>query len=246
MRNVLKNKWMIKLNNSKKSELKENGDLTKDISSEIIISNILKKLDMFDLGFLLIYSTMGGLEIFDASQYICSHNDSRGESTCCCFFHCIENFENESSNDKKYKTTQIIKKKYSVEFISYICEITSYRFKYNSIFSNNKIKNHPWLVSLTEKHSQASEMNLNLEELLKVSNIMSKKISFIKLEKLCDSISQILPLCRSKYHLNKNATDSPGNSVELCLTSSVVEDISFNLGIEKEVLLEKIKPLYQL
>ena len=90
MRNVLKNKWMIKLNNSKKSELKENGDLTNDISSEIIISNILKKLDMFDLGFLLIYCTMGGLEIFDASQHICSHNDSRGESTCCCFFHCIE------------------------------------------------------------------------------------------------------------------------------------------------------------
>jgi hypothetical protein len=187
MRNILKNKWAFRI--SRKSS--HNVSIDYELSDDTNYSKIKKKLEMFDLGLVLFYSVIGGNEIIDFSQYMCSHHDNKQNLACCCFYHCLEKSENEKL-EYKIKLTNLITKSYSSELVSFLCELTSYSLNTN-VLTKNKIKNHKWLMNSETKDK---EVLLNLEELLKVSNLMSNKPSFIKLEKLCENISIVLPSCK--------------------------------------------------
>ncbi len=69
--------------------------------SNFNFNRVAKKLENFDLGYMLIQCAIGGFEVLDTSEYICSHNGIE----CCCLYHCIEreSDENSNSNNKEEK-----------------------------------------------------------------------------------------------------------------------------------------------
>lgn len=236
MRYILKNKWTLEI--SRKSSINVSIDYNDyNAPDDMLMNNakIKKKLEMFDLGLILFYSATGGNGIIDFSQYLCSHQETK-QNKCCCFYHCLEKHENEKLKFK-INSTYMVSKTYSPEFLSFLCMLTSYSLNPN-IVTGDKIKNHSWLIN-SNSDSKEREILLNLEELLKVSNITSKKLSFITLEKLCENISLILQSCKDSFlQLNKNSSNT------IKFSRLVLDELSNNLNIDKESLLEKIKSVY--
>ena len=216
------------------------GSVMSSTESVLNLSKVLRKLEMFDFGYLLIKCALGGIEINDLSQYTCEHLDKENV-LCCCFYHCIEKYEIEN-NSKKIKIVNLINNKlFSQDFINFLCDLTSYHFDIDYI---NKIKNHNWLNTSYKNEN----ILINITELLKVSNTINKisdsgtlkySISNLKIEKLIENISLILPAYKNYYK-----QIDPIQFMKIFNSISDLEELSNGLNLDKEVIIQKIKPIY--
>lgn len=177
---------------------------------------------MFDLGYLVLNCALGVVELEDLSQYQCTHFNK--ENKCCCFYHCLI-----KSETNGIKIANLIKN-YSDQFVNFICLLTSYSFE-----ELPKTKNHPWLNNTEYKQE---EIIINLLELLKASYICNnfRKLSTIKIDRLADNISLLLPTFKDFYKTKENIFNQ--------ISESNLNELSNDLTIDKENLINKLKPIY--
>jgi hypothetical protein len=174
---------------------------------------------MFDLGYLIFNCAIGAIELEDLSLYSCTHKDK-----CCCFYHCL--IKSESNG---IMIANLIKN-YSEEFIKFICCLTSYSFE-----DLYKIKNHPWLSNLEAKQDY---ITINLIELLQASYVCNnfRKQSIIKIDRLADNISLLLPTFKDFDKMKDNVFSQ--------ISETSLNELSIDLTVDKEILISKLKPLY--
>lgn len=237
MRNLLKNEWIKEYSNGKIiNELKMSFT-----QSELKLLKIFKRLDIFDLGFMLLNCALGGLEFEDLQTYQCEHIDKNNENifTCCCLFHCINKYES-SLPDKKLKLTNIINTtNYSEEFISFLCYTTSYKFDKN--FTFHKIKNHDWFKTDSEKIliSMDEVLKLSKDYYLKNDYLINKNNANRRFEKFCESLINVLSLS-DNYFKYMNIT----NSDAIFSNHYNIDELSSELGVTKDNLMNKLKSIY--
>ena len=131
------------------------------------------KLDLYDLGQLLIYSVMGGSDLIDISNYECYHTRS---DNCCCLIHCYLKYEAEKMKNSKLKMSEILKKYgLSFNFINFVCCITNFKMAKNFCMEN--LKEHLWLSEIKNFNQQKNKENYSKSLRDKDINSNNKYIS---------------------------------------------------------------------
>lgn len=202
-------------------------------SYNIQIFKVHKQLDMLDLGVLLMQAAIGGISIIDYNSYECNHNQ------CCCLYHCIELHESTIKN--KFKLTNFINKnKFSQNFIDFLCLVTSFNFCKS--FSISKIRQSKWI---TEKGKH--QLEIGFDELMKLSkdfnhkpNLLGQETPMRRFDKLCETISLMLSGCDGYFRHN----DISSSNTIFTYNNTDIEELSKETGIEKEIVVNKIKPLF--
>jgi len=227
IRSELKKKWIKVLLNH------DEGNTSPCNITNFKLFNTLKKLEIFDIGFILIQCAIGNLELIDFNEYLCKHNNE-----CCCFYHCIEKEEN---NRKKLMLSRLIVNLFSEKFINFICYITSYNL--NSSYSIDNIKNHEWILAKDTPNEK-----VNLQEILLISRdfyFHKDQHFFLKnelgyLDKLFDNIQLILPKCHLFF---KNYNISNTNDF-LSFYQDNFTYLSKYFSVDRDALVGKIKVVY--
>ena len=222
----VKSNWMYKINSKNNNK--------SIIDNEIVLFKVMKRLDIFDLGFMIINCAIGNLDLIDFNKYVCDHDINK----CCCLYHCIEKTE----SNKRIKITNIINEKiFSKHFINFICCTTSYSYKKNS---PNKIKNHEWFINNQDK------ILLNINELLTLSkefqikkNVHLQKNLMQKFDSICESLKLVLSFC-DYYFQHQRVTNS--NFIFNEDNEKNLQLLSEELGIDRETLISHIKPIFDI
>jgi hypothetical protein len=235
---MLKSIWLKKLNkNAINISLGGGGGNINDADYEIY-QKVAKRVDIFDLGLLLINCAVGGiLDTFDFTTFTCEH-----DMKCCCLYHCIETFEN--NKGMKHGLTSLISKnqRYSKEFITFLCLTTTY--SYNKRISYKQLKNNDWLLSASN-----DKVYLNLNELLGISKAYHSRKDPLGINKqhnkrfqsLCDNLSLVLSCCDNYFkHYGIKSSDFIFNESN---EKNLIE-LSNEMGVDKETLAQKIKPIF--
>lgn len=221
-------------------DIKMRKKLIEEFSKENQILKVMKRLDYFDLGYMLIHCLLGDFYILDFVNYICKH----GNNDCCCYLHCIIKSQNESKS--KIKLENLINEQlYTKNLIDFICLCTSYKF--DKSFALNLIKKHKWLI---EDSHDNNKVNISLHELLKLSKDYNFKNEYLilnnihnnstrRLEKLIENISVILPYTQEYYNQNNIR-----NFDQILNSQCDIEELSFELGVDKDTLISKLKIIY--
>lgn len=221
------------------------------------------KLDIYDLGQLLLYSVLGGYELIDLSSYECLH--SRPEN-CCCLMHCYFKYETENKKHFKLKLSEMFKKfGLSFNFENFICTLTSYKFDKN--LSIEILKEHFWLSEIKNKKYQKNKnlkerednSNVNFQqyisknliieskEVFKLSNEINSKGSVInnghvlskKYEKFFENFNNILPKSINYFkHYNYN------NFLQILNKNEHLDYIAKEMNLDKDYMLNRFKTLF--
>jgi hypothetical protein len=228
IRNALRTNWLKKQNaNLVNVSLGGLGD-----EDRLILQKVLRRLDIFDLGVLLIHCTVGNIiDCIDFSTYICEH-----DFKCCCLYHCLMAYEHKN----KFKLTDMLSKRYSREFTAFLCHTTTYH--YDKQISFKRLKNHDWMLSNPNDY-----VYLNLQELLTISRSFFTRSDYLKANKrldyLAESITNILSCCDSYFqHYGIEDTHLMFNEAN---EKNIIE-LSNEMGVEKDILVARLKPLYDL
>jgi hypothetical protein len=267
MKNKLKTKWHQQFSlplinyQQQQNDHKENKSMN-DVEKNYL--RIMKKLDIFDLGYMIMHLCLANFhELLNLNNYTCEHdndnimieNEGKKESSCCCFYHCVERSE-ENAKSKIKMTSFINKNIFSESFVEFLCITTSY--KLDKTFSFNKIKNQPWIhsvklgsnkkvLSVTNTINKSGVM-ITFEEFLilskaqnlKKENMSINNNSLKRFERICDNLSLILTNCEHffKYLEIKN--------LDLLFDrySQELSDLSLELGVGHDVLINKLKDIY--
>jgi len=205
---------------------------------------LTKKFDYFDIGFILIYTAIGGMEIINFTEFTCTH-DSEGEGNgidspknnsvlnpsqcCCCLYHCIE--KTEKKLDTKLKITNFINnKRFSQEFIDFICLCTSYDLlERNVTFS--KLKNHSWLNMKNDCVPNIFEFN----DLYATYSNNKKNLYEKNVDNLIDVIARTCPSTSSTYYKDNNFHDA-----SYILSKENKDDDAFNYNKKRERLINPL------
>jgi len=202
---------------------------------------LTKKFDFFDIGYILIYSALGGMEIIKFSEYVCTHEsndqkDSSFQSGCCCLYHCVEKTE-KKLNTKLKLTNFINNTRFTQEFIDFICLCTSFDLlERNVTFS--KLKNHTWLnmkEDIVPNIFEFSDLYVTYPN--KKKNLYEKNV-----DNLIDVISRTFP-ASSSYFQDNNFQNS---SAILNKENKDLVELSIDIGVDVDTLINKLKPLFDL
>jgi hypothetical protein len=181
MKNKLKFRW-----------LNEIEDIEKDLKNANYNSNannkIIKKIEIFELGFLIFNLCL--MNVFEdfLMNYVCPHEKNKKEKFCCCLYHCIEKYEMIHKKDSKIKITNFVNNsRYTEYFLNFLCLTMSYKNDLN--FSYKKVKDHIWLkkkdkINMTDNSKTKNSILLELQEILKVSQDIKIKKEFTKFERI--------------------------------------------------------------
>jgi hypothetical protein len=284
--NVLfNNKGTLRLANNFKKILSENDEYQRKYLSNlskkeknntqkfnnILMKNILVKerqklqnnnnnnnkiFDQFDLGFLVLQSAIGNIDIIDFSEFQCEHKTAENKRDCCCLFHCVQKFE--ESLKTKYKITSFINlKNFSEEFIHFLCVTTSYE---NHQYPFAKLKFHPFIKNIGEnkkinstviqfknKNKISEKYLISLKELLVISSEPSGKFEYInnakpnsKFDKFSESISMVMPNCEN-YFKEMKIRDFD----QLFNKNSDLKDLLQELEVDQESLQTRLRPIFE-
>jgi len=226
------------------------------------------KLDLYDLGQLLIYCIIGGFDLINLTDYECLHTRSEN---CCCLLHCYFKYETESKKNFKLKLKEIFKKfNFSHHLENFICSLTNFKLDKNINIEN--IKEHLWLSDIKninsfnimkkvdteagnnkeneKKKSLTNYINKNIlvdfEELFKLACEINSKGSIVnnnnlvkKFEKFFDSFNITLPKAINYIkHYNMK------NYSQIINKSINLEYISKEINIDKDYLNNKLKTIF--
>jgi hypothetical protein len=224
------------------------------------------KLDLYDLGLLLIYCLLGGFDLFNFSDYECKHIRS---DNCCCLLHCYYKFESNSKN--KVKLFDYFKKfNFSFSMENFICSLTNYKLDKN--LSIDFIKEHLWLSDVKSKYSSninkiqdfennkinniariknktsdyiSKSLLIDLEELIILANDITNKGFVVnnnnivkKYDKFFDSVEKVIPnsINYFKHYNIRNYSQINNKNTNL-------DYICKELNIDKEYLNNKLKSI---
>jgi hypothetical protein len=229
IRNILKANW-LKQQNTNLINISLGGLGDED---KYVLQKILKRLDIFDLGVLLMNLAVGNLiEHINWSTYNCEH-----EYKCCCLYHCIQLFE----KNNKFKLTNLIsEQRFSQEFIDFLCYITG--FSYSKKVSFKSLRNHHWLLTAAKDNVLVS-----LQELLSISRDYFNRKDYLhnktnkRFQSFCESITLVLTCCDNyNKHFGINSSEHIFNEAN----EKNLLELSYEMGVDKDTLVTKLKPLY--
>lgn len=228
MRTNLKNEW---------TRLQQMNQATKFI-------RIYKKLDAFDLGFLLINLALGEFEVSDLQGHHCTHicEDLRTvKYTCCCLYHCVvkqEEFKHSKLKLKNFLNESL----FSHELIEFICFCTSYSLTANPFYQSiNKFK----FLSSAYRDEKNS---VSLEEMLLLSKEKIRKEDYLvinspaRLETVIENLGLILPHCESYFKVNGMSSSEQIFTEQLL--GEDLSDLAGDFKIDKGTLINKLKSLF--
>jgi serine/threonine protein kinase len=227
MRSVLKEQWITNI-------LQKNNKITE--------TKINQKLNIFDIGCIIIQCAVGSSDFYNFAEYQCTCIQLNKNEKCCCLYHCIIKYEQQQTNIIKL-VDLINNSLFSQEFINFICEATSYDYKQD--FSIKNLKSHLWIMGNNENTS--NKVKVFLEEYIALSKdynfqneyIISNDNSMCRFDKFCENISIILSDWTSYYeHYNIRHLNEIFNS------TNDLNELSREFGIEKDIIINKLKPLY--
>jgi len=254
----------IQNNNSAGFKMNSSGEIQYINAS---LANI--KLDLYDLGQLLIYSILGGFDIISFTHYECFHTRS---DNCCCLLHCYFKYEAQNKKENKFKLKDLFKKlNLSHNLESFICSLTSYKLERS--LSIEYLKEHLWLSDVNHINSNNNNRNkdkqnntnynenynsknnndyvnnyllVDFDELFKLANELNNKGSIInngqnskKFEKFFESYSIILPKS-TKYFKHYNIKSLS----QINNKNANIDYISKEINIDKNFLVGKLKAIF--
>ncbi|CDW74770.1 protein kinase domain containing protein [Stylonychia lemnae] len=179
----------------------------------------LKKLDLFDLGILLIIAATGGLDVISEE----SISGIQNLSNSCCILHAVQ------GQNKSSQSIQLIRKilnRLSTQAQDFICKCMQQRFSMNEIkkegkpakiMSTSDMLTHPWILTEHEgganaggmgnkkKVSQISQMNIDSNN--KNNNMTSSQRMRLTLKELLN-VSSDWKDVNKKNPTNGNQTAS--------------------------------------
>lgn len=224
------------------------------------------KLDLYDLGVLIIYCLLGGFDLFNFFDYECGHTRS---DNCCCLLHCYYKYESKSKN--KIKLSDYFKKfNFSFNLDNFICSLTNYKLEKNLCIDN--IKEHLWLSDIRSRYSnnlskihepESNSLNdkvkldnrfpnfisknllIDIGELLTLTNDIDNKGSLVnnnltvkKFEKFFETFENIIPNS-SNYFKHYNIM----NYSQILNKNKNLDIICKELNIDKEYLDNRLKTI---
>lgn len=193
----------------------------------------------------------GGLEMFDEESMKCKHGGAskkchksssnlksapEAKAVCCCIIHCKQNSTNKSMKLQEYFTT----KRYSREFISFLCQCLSFEAKVRP--SADKLLQHPWF-SWKQSKKECEQPSVALRELLSISQLWRQELpveyqgtSEKQLVRICEAMSVILPCCED-WNSGKQDMLKNGNK-------TAVKTLAMELGLDEGKVWDKIKETF--
>lgn len=118
----------------------------------------MKKLDLFDLGVMLIIAATGGLDVISEESLGTLYN----LSSSCCFLHAVQGAGAKSSNQAITVIRKILNR-LTTQAQDFICKCLQQRFSQNEIKKDGKpaklmttqdMMTHPWILTESGQHSQ--------------------------------------------------------------------------------------------
>ncbi len=208
---------------------------------------LTKKFDFFDIGYLLIYAALGGMDIINFTEYTCIHenneekdqkekNTLKYQAGCCCLFHCVEKYE-KCLKTKLKITNYINNKRFTQEFIDFLCLTTSYDLLERNV-DFSKLKNHSWL---NMKHDKVDNI-FSFTDLHKTYSNKKKNLYEKNVDNLIDVIARMFPNA-SSYYQDNNFKDS---SAILNKENKDLVELAEDIGVEFDVLVRKLKPVFDI
>lgn len=153
-------------------------------------------------------------------------NSEQSESLCC-LIHSEDyllNFLKEPSEKKKTLRIIDILKKYSIsnDLINFLCNCLQLNSNKRSTIQN--------LMNTSFIQNELEETKVSIKELIRLNRGLEPQILSIsekQLEKICDAITIVLPVCNKIPDLQN-----------LMGKNKVIENISFDLGLSYEKILK--------
>jgi len=168
--------------------------------------------DIFDIGYMLLISALGGIEIVDLEKmyneyqrYFDEKNQgefsfAKLEKAPCCLVHFIEDYEKfyaESYKQKKLTLRYYLGKRFTAEFKDFLCRCL--RFNREERPTARELRRHPFLSKSDTNNNRLKTPRLTLPEMLKINNTWGKNFqseySEQQIDRLCDALSVVLPFC---------------------------------------------------
>lgn len=230
--------------------------------------------DIYNFGFLLLLSAVGGLEFFESSdlveklkifleEYVKKGEEARHKH--CCIIHDEEiiasmkvNTEHKAfsnkgtlSADMGLKHISIINflqaNKISREFVDFLCACL--RFEPTQRASLRDLKAHPFITGTRELHGP----NVSLNELIKISTLWTKNFilppeyqvaSEKQLDRVCEALSVVLP--NSDRIGSNDAEMREYYKLEsMDSRSTVIQALAEDLGLPPEKVWKRIEGIFK-
>lgn len=222
------------------------------------------KVDIYDLGVLLLYCILGGFDLIDLSIYECKHTRS---DNCCCLLHCYFKYEKEHNKNYKIKLKTILKKyTSSLNFEKFICALTSYKIDKNLSIDN--LKQHFWLNGIKKKSKntfdERTKVNFSnfenegsfqyisetllveMKEIFRLSNEINSKGSIVSsnnnkkiFETFLENFGKIIS--KSHYYFKQYNIK---NFNQVMNRNNHIDFISQELNLDRDYVYQNLKELY--